>query len=106
MNPSPQIITLEILDYFVQAVLLILAFVYPWRARRGHGWRVFCYPIFISFFWGIWRVVVFDTATSNDVPGIGYWVVGFMLGVIGLFLYGVRRFFTRQASTQDDTNVA
>ena len=101
MSPTPQISTLEILDYFVQAVLLIAAFVYPWRARRGNGWRVFCCPIFISFFWGMWRVVVFDPATSNDVPGIGYWVVGFILGVIGLFFYSVRRFFTCQAPTQD-----
>jgi hypothetical protein len=95
MNPGLPNIALEKLDYFVEAVLLIVTFVYPWRARRGHGWRVVFYPILLGFLWGIWRVGIFDPALSNDMPGIAYFMVSFVYGVIGLFLYGVRCFFSR-----------
>lgn len=105
MNPSPQIIVLEIIDYFVQAVLFALGFVYPWFVPRGRGWRLFIYPLIIAFFWGIWRVVLFDPATHNDIPGIGYWFMGFMLALIASGFYGLRRFFTRSTPAPNDTKL-
>jgi hypothetical protein len=95
MEPGWQLFTLEIVDYFVQAVLFLLGFIHPWIVPRGRIGRVFGYPVLLSFFWCVWRLALFDRAINNDVPGIGYLFVGLMFGLIGSALYGLRCFFSR-----------
>lgn len=104
MNPGWHLLALEVIDYFVQAVLLVLGFVYPWIVRRGRGWRVWYYPLTVAFFWGIWRMALFDPVFANDVPGIGYLVVGVMHAMIGSAFYGLRRFFTRPTTPSAATH--
>src|SRR5438067_9276178 len=87
---------LSITDYFVQAVLLLTPFIYPWRIRLEQGWRVFCVPSGLAFLWGIWRVVLFDPATKNDVPGIIYFVHGGMLAVLSTFFFLLRCWLVRR----------
>ena len=88
MKPEWHFPALEILDYFIQSVMLLLALVHPWLAPLGRFGRVFAYPLILSFIWCLWRMAIFDPAINNDVPGIGYLVVGFILGVIGVALHG------------------
>jgi hypothetical protein len=106
MEAGWQLLTLEVIDYMVQAVLFMLGFIHPWIVPRGHGARVFGYPLLVAFFWCFWRMLLFDPAIKNDVPGIGYLFVGFMLGTIGLALYGLRCLFTRSTPAPNNANQA
>jgi hypothetical protein len=48
------------------------------------------------FAWGVWRIVFFDPATDNDIPGAGYFVLGFMCSMVAYFLYQIRCDFLRR----------
>lgn len=104
MESGWQLLALEIIDYFVQAVLFALGFIYPWFAPRGHAGRVFGYPLLLAFFWCFWRMGLFDPAINNDVPGIGYLFTGLILGLVGLALYGVRCASSRSTPASTNTD--
>ncbi|WP_265593539.1 hypothetical protein [Verrucomicrobium sp. BvORR034] len=104
MSQNWQIFLIEALNWFIQAVLLCLAFVRPWLVKRWHLSDLFGYPMILSVFWCIWRMVIFDPATDNDVPGMGYLAVGFVLGFIAVFLHLLRCAFTRRPVTAPPAN--
>ena len=81
---------LSLTDYFVQIVLLLVTLIYPWRIRREQYTRAFGVAFFLAFLWAIWRVIIFDPATHNDVPGMGYVAVGFVEAVIATCLFLLR----------------
>jgi hypothetical protein len=95
VEPGWHRFTFEVIDYFIQAVLVILGFVYPWVVPRVRRWSLVVYPLLIAFIWGIWRMVLFDPAFHNDVPGIGYWFMGVVLALVASGFYIIRRFCTR-----------
>lgn len=82
---------LSITDYFVQGVLVLLAFVYPWRIPLEKSPRAARMPLVATFAWGLWRMGIFDPATHNDVPGVGYIYAAFVLALIGKLSFGLRR---------------
>lgn len=104
MDSTWQATVLVLLDWFIQAVLLCLAFVHPWLVKRWHLSGLFGYPMILSVFWCIWRMVIFDPATDNDVPGMGYVAVGFVLGFIAVFLHLLRCAFTHRPIAASPAN--
>jgi len=97
MIPEKQIPTLlSLVDYFIQAALVLLAFVSPWLIAPGHSLRAFGLPFLLTLCWCLWRMGYFDPATDNDVPGIGYIFVGFALGIIALVFHALRTYFARR----------
>ena len=104
MKANWYILTLDILDYFIQALLIILGFVYPWIVSRGHIIRIIVFPLGLSFFWCLWRIAIFDSATNNDIPGIGYLVVGMMLSLLAAIFYTARCLFTRLIYPKHDAS--
>ncbi len=77
-------------DYLAQAILALFVFVHPWFIRPGRGWQAFVIPFMLIFIWGVWRVVSYDAATNNDVPGMFYIASAFFYSFIALGLYGIR----------------
>ena len=62
---------LPIIDYVLQGSIALLVLVHPWFLRPGQSLRAFGYPFLAVCAWGIWRIVCFDPATNNDIPGLG-----------------------------------
>lgn len=104
MDSTWQATVLDLLDWSIQLLLLCLAFVQPWIVRRWDLSSLFGYPMILSVFWCIWRMVIFDPATGNDVPGMGYLAAGFVLGFIAVFLHLLRCAFTRRPVTTAPAN--
>lgn len=96
---------LSITDYVVQVIIALLVLVHPWFLRPGQGRRAFCFPFFTIFVWGIWRMTYFDPKTSNDIPGIGYFVVAFPYSFIALIFFAIRcAIFRRRAKRNGHSN--
>lgn len=76
-------------DYIIQGALIISAIVFSFL-RIGLG-SAFGMPFLLGIVWGFWRIAYFDPLTENDIPGIGYVIVAFQLGIIGMVIYGIRK---------------
>ena len=76
-------------DFFAQGILILLAVMVPLVSPTLK--KAFRLPFGMTFVWGIWRFAYFDPVTGNDVPGIAYLFPPVVLGVIGVFVFGVRR---------------
>ena len=79
-------------DYIAQVALLLLMLLPPWctPAKFGAG-RHFGLVFLAGFTWGIWRGFYFDIVTRNDIPGMGYLVLPFMMvavSFIALIFWG------------------
>jgi hypothetical protein len=93
MNPPlfvPPPLSVAIIDWAFQGVLVFLTIVYPWFMRRGRLGRLFLLLTFTGFVWGAWRMFFFDLITNNDVPGMGYLVAGPFAWFYALVIYGIR----------------
>lgn len=87
-------------DYVIQGAFLILTVIFPWF-MCGQRFRSFIFRFFLAFIipflvvtaWGFWRVIYFDSAMHNDIPGIGYIVVASICGIVSSILFLIRWFF-------------
>lgn len=73
-------------DHVSQAGLLLLAVLPPRFTPAQSGPRNHFSLVFLTTLaWGVWRLFYFDPLTGNDVPGIGYLVLPFiMVGISAL----------------------
>jgi len=92
---------LSISDYVVQGIIALLVLVHPWFLRPGQSLRAFGFPFLAIVAWGIWRMVYFDPATHNDIPGLGYFVVAFPYSFIALLFFAIRCAILRRRSKQN-----
>lgn len=85
----------------IQIILvLITVWIIPVRLKLCKS-GAFKFLFFVLFAWTAYTMlaILFDGYLRNDVPGIGYLVVGFISGVLGGFVYMVR--CIRQVMTND-----
>jgi len=79
---------------FLQIALVVLtAWVLPMRIKPGKGGVITF--IFFSFIgWVFYTILAMfaDGYLGNDVPGIGYLVIGFIAGTIGIIVCLIRWF--------------
>lgn len=86
-------------DYIAQAGLLLLMFTLPFCTPSDSGFgRPFGLLILAGVLWGAWRLAYFDSVTRNDVPGMGYVFVTFMMGAVSAFIYMIRVWLHRRRS--------
>jgi hypothetical protein len=74
----------SITTYALLASVVILPF------SRASLRVAFWMPLLMGTLWGIWRMAFFDPLTKNDIPGIGYFVLAFVLGIAGMMVHRVR----------------
>jgi hypothetical protein len=82
--------SLSAADYLIQGIIALVVFVHPWFLRPDQGGRAFGFPFLVICAWGLWRVVHFDPATHNDIPGIGYFVVAIPYSFIAWLFFAIR----------------
>ncbi len=70
-------------DYISQGALLLLMLALPFCPVPDASFMRHFAPIFLAgLAWGVWRFGYFDPVTRNDIPGIGYLLVPFMMVAI------------------------
>lgn len=94
---------LSIIDYMIQGIIALLVLVHPWFLRSGQSLRAFGFPFLAIFAWGIWRFAYFDSATHNDIPGIGYFAAAFGYSLIALLFFAIRCAILRRRAKQDES---
>lgn len=82
--------TLPAADFVIQALLLASAIIVP--VFGGTHRSTLVVPVMAGMIWGLWRMAYFDPTTNNDVLGFGYMITAFQFGLIGLIVYGARKF--------------
>jgi hypothetical protein len=82
--------SLSVTDWIIQGLIAISVLVLPFFLGPGSGIRVFGYPFLIILAWGIWRMLYFDVATNNGVPGGGYLVIAFAYSLVASGIFAVR----------------
>jgi len=79
-------------DYIAQACIAFLVFLYPLIVEKDCPFLRRAKPVFLfTFIWGIWRFVYFDSATKNDIPGLGYLIAPFMTTFYSSIVFIIRR---------------
>lgn len=81
---------LPLTDYVIQGCIALLVFVHPWFLRPGQSLRAFGFPFLAIFAWGIWRFMIFDPATHNDIPGFGYFASAFFYSILAWLFFMIR----------------
>jgi hypothetical protein len=74
----------------MQLILVFMVLGLPWFLGPNQGGRAFGYPTIAICAWGVWRFVIYDWLTWNDVPAMGYFVVAPMYGSVALIVYVFR----------------
>ncbi len=70
-------------DFISQGALLLVIVALPFCPVADSSFMRHFAPIFLAgLAWGVWRFGYFDPVTRNDIPGIGYLLVPFMMGAM------------------------
>ena len=81
---------LSVTDYLVQGINALLVFLRPWFLHREKGVHAFGEPFVTVVVLGLWRMLYFDPATKNDVPGSGYFASAIFYASIAWGLFRLR----------------
>lgn len=95
-------LSLPAADYTAQGFLAYLVFIAPWLMGERRGGYVFGLPLVAICLWGVWRMLSFDPAMKNDVPGIGYFVAAGGYSLIALALYRAAQSFKKWRRCRQD----